>query len=230
MIKSIIKCAFALLVTLSATSIVAQPHKADVKKKASSPKEYAQMRTDKMDKVVVLTDKQKTEIFNFYLKQAEARATAKAAPAPQGEVDPAAKKAEFAKKMAENKAQLQKILTPEQYTKWEAAVAKHKAEMKAKRASQCGSACGDCTKKCECPKCDCKQDCAKQGDCPKSSCCQKNCPKQGNCAKADSCKKDCAKQGSCANVANCKMDCPKGDCPKSDCAKKECTKQVCPKK
>lgn len=156
--KSIMKFALTLAVAFMALSVIAQPP-APKKPQPKSPKEIAQMRTDRMNTVVTLNDKQQKEIYDFYLKDAEGASAEKAKIAAI--TDPEARKAAIKKLADERAATLKKILSPEQYQKWEAYKVQQMKEHRGKKSPRGPQ--GDCVKRDSCQKAD---TCTKK-DCPK---------------------------------------------------------------
>ena len=175
-------------------------------------KEYAKHKTERIDKIVELTDAQQSEVYALYLEQGkEMKKNIKA----------------FTKECANmkqpdcKKAECGKPCPPKPECK-KGECNKAKCEACPKKA-ECKK--GECNKPCA-PKCD--KPCPKKAECDKAKC--KPCPKKAECDKAK-CDKPCAKKAECKK-GECNKPCaPKCDkpCPKkAECDKAKC--EACPKK
>ncbi len=157
-------------------------------------KEYAKNKTERLDKLVELTDAQEKEVYNLYLAQGK----------------------EMKKNMAAAKKSCGDIKCPDS----KACDKKGECAKKAECNKPCDKK-GECAKKAECTKpCDkkaeCNKPCDKKGECAKKAECNKPCDKKGECAKKAECTKPCDKKGECAKKAECNKPCDK----KGECAKK----------
>ena len=169
-------------------------------------KEYAKNKTERLDKLVELTDAQEKEIYNIYLAQGkEMKKNMAAAKKACGDMKcPDGKKAECAKPCPPK--------------------------------PECGKTCPEgkkpeCNKPCE-KKAECTKPCAKPEGCTKKAECTKPCEKKAECNKKAECTKPCAKPEGCTKKAECgkKADCPKkAECNKP-CEKKAECKKACDKK
>ena len=176
-------------------------------------KEYAKHKTERIDKIVELTDAQQSEVYALYLEQGkEMKKNIKA----------------FTKECANmkqpdcKKAECGKPCPP-------------KPECK---KGECDKAkCDACPKKAECKKAECDKPCPKKAECKKGECnnpcapkCDKPCPKKAECnkAKCDACpKKAECKKAECNKPCTPKCDKP---CPKkAECDKAKCDKPCPPK-
>lgn len=154
-------------------------------------KEYAERKTERLDKIVDLTDAQEKEVYAVYLAQGkEIQKNIKTLKKECGDVKcPDAKKAEC-KKAECKKAECDKPCAK-------------KAECK---KAECDK---PCAKKAECKKAECNKPCAKKAECKKAEC-DKPCAKKAECKKAEcdkaKCDKPCAKKAECKK-AECKDGC-----------------------
>ena len=180
-------------------------------------KEYAKNKTERLDKLVELTDAQEKEIYNIYLAQGkEMKKNMAAAKKACGDMKcPDGKKAECAKPCPP-KPECGKPCPPKPECN-------KPCEKKAECAKPCAKPEG-CTKKAEC---------GKKADCPKKAECTKPCEKKAECKKAcdkkANCEKPCAKKAECGKKADCtkKAECAKPCAKPEGCTKKaECTKNV----
>ena len=108
-----------------------------------TPEQQAELQVKKMTLELDLNAKQQAEIKKIALEQAQKRETKKAEWKANKEAGKSLSKEEkFAMKnqMLDNqiahKAEMKKILTPEQYAKWESKQAERKDKMQHKRASK----------------------------------------------------------------------------------------------
>ena len=151
-------------------------------------KEYAERKTERLDKIVDLTDAQEKEVYSTYLAQGkEIKKNIKAAKKECGEM----KSPDCTKKAECNKAECNKAKCD-------------KAECK---KAECDKA--NC-KKAECNKANCKK-----AECDKAKCDKNEC-KKAECNKAKCDKAEC-KKAEC-NKAKCdKAECKKAECKKAEC-------------
>ena len=174
-------------------------------------KEYAKNKTERLDKLVELTDAQEKEIYNIYLAQGkEMKKNMAAAKKACGDMKcPDGKKAECAKPCPPKPECGKKAECP--------------------KKAECNK---PCEKKANCEKpCAKKAECGKKAECPKKAECAKPCEKKANCekpcAKKAECNKPCAKPEGCTKKAECgkKADCTKkAECNKPCAKKAECAK------
>lgn len=140
-------------------------------------KEYAKNKTERLDKLVELTDAQEKEIYNLYLAQGkEMKKNMAAAKRACGDLKcPDGKKAECGKPCPPK---------PECTKACDKKVECKKAE--------CTK---PCDKKAECKKAECTKPCDKKAECTKP------CAKKAECKKAE-CTKPCAKKAECGKPRN----------------------------
>lgn len=169
-------------------------------------KEYAERKTERLDKIVELTDAQEKEVYSIYLAQGkEIKKNIKAAKNECGDVKhPDCKKAEC------KKAECDKV----------------KCDKKAKcDKAECNKP--ECKKaECDKAKCDKKAECAK-AKCDKAECDKPEC-KKAECDKAE-CKKTECKKAECKKAECDKAECDKAECKKAECDKAKCNKAECKK-
>ena len=151
-------------------------------------KEYAERKTERIDKIVDLSDSQEKEVYSLYLTQGkEIKKNIKAAKKECGEM----KSPDCTKKAECNKAECNKAKCD-------------KAECK---KAECDKA--NC-KKAECNKANCKK-----AECDKTKCDKAEC-KKAECDKTKCDKNEC-KKAEC-NKAKCdKAECKKAECKKAEC-------------
>ena len=191
--------------TLAVVAVAAMTACTQNDKTKFDAKEYAERKTERLDKIVDLSDAQEKEVYALYLAQGkEIKENIKTLKKECGEMKkPDCKKAEGCKKA-------------------ECA----KACDKAKCEKPCAKK-AECTKACD--KAKCEKPCAKKAECTKAcdkAKCEKPCAKKAECAKAcdkAKCEKPCAKK------AECKKACDKAKCEKPCAKKAECNKP-CDKK
>ncbi len=193
-------------------------------------KEYAERKTERLDKIVDLTDAQEKEVYSTYLAQGkEIKKNIKAAKKMCGEMKhpDCTPKAEC-KKAECNKAECDKAnCNKAECNKAECDKANcNKAECK---KAECKKA--ECDKakcnKAECKKAECKKAECKKAECDKAKCNKAEC-KKAECDKTKCDKAEC-KKAEC-NKAKCdKAECNKAKCDKAECNKAECKKAECKK-
>ena len=185
-------------------------------------KEYAKNKTERLDKLVELTDAQEKEIYNIYLAQGkEMKKNMAAAKKACGDMKcPDGKKAECAKPCPPKPECGKKADCPK----------KAECTKPCEKKAECAK---PCAKKANCEKpCAKKAECGKKADCPKKAECNKPCEKKANCEKPCAKKAECNKP--CDKKANCEKPCAKkAECAKP-CAKPEGCKKAegckpCPK-
>ncbi len=143
-------------------------------------KEYAKHKTERIDKIVELTDAQEKEVYALYLAQGkEMKKNFKAAQKEWGDV----KRPDCAPKPECGKP------------------CPKKAECK---KAECDK---PCPKKAECKKAECDKPCPKKAECKKAEC-DKPCPKKAECKKAE-CDKPCPKKAECGKPCAPKPECGK---------------------
>ncbi len=170
-------------------------------------KEYAKFKTEKLDKLVELTDAQEKDVYALYLEQGKQikKGIKEMKKEGCGQKKPACTKPACDKKAECTKGECGKPACDK------------KAECKKK-----------CAKKAECGKAECKKECTKKAECAKE--CKKGACEKVNCEKKAECTKEC-KKAEC-NKANCdkKAECTKAECSKPACDKKAECKKDCAKK
>ncbi len=172
-------------------------------------KEYAERKTERLDKIVDLTDAQEKEVYSLYLAQGkEIKKNIKAAKNECGDVKhPDCKKAECDKAKCDKKAECKK-----------AECDKAKCNKVECKKAECDKA--KCDKKAECKKAECnKAKCDKKAECNKPECDKAKCNKV-ECKKAECDKAKCDKKAECK-----KAECDKAKCNKAECKKAECKPQ-----
>ena len=191
-------------------------------------KEYAKNKTERLDKLVELTDAQEKEIYNIYLAQGkEMKKNMAAAKKACGDMKcPDGKKAECAKPCPPKPECGKKADCPK----------KAECNKPCEKKPECTKPCekkAECTKPCEkkanCDKpCEKKAECGKKAECHKKAECAKPCDKKANCEKPCAKKAECAKP--CEKKANCNKPCAKkAECTKP-CEKKANCEKPCAKK
>jgi periplasmic protein CpxP/Spy len=135
------KKVFLVLVFLVGISSFAQGKKKD--RSAMSSEKLTEMHVNKLKKDLALTDAQVasiTELHNANAKKREERmAKLKQMRTDSKKLTPEEKEAlkkEMEEKNMETEEQMKAILTPDQFTKWQAQRAKHKEKIMEKRASK----------------------------------------------------------------------------------------------
>ena len=113
--KRMILAAFALV--LSVSIFAQQPQRGE--RREFKPEEMATMQADRMKKDLNLDDKQYQSVYNLFLKRGEEMKAQFAKPQEGQQIDREARRAEMQKKQEAMQAELKKILTPEQYAKYE---------------------------------------------------------------------------------------------------------------
>lgn len=175
-------------------------------------KEYAKNKTERLDKLVELTDAQEKEIYNLYLAQGKEmkKNMAAAKKACDGMKCPDGKKPECGKPCPEDK-------------KLECAAKPCNKPEGCTKKAECEK---PCAKKAECKKAECDKPCAKKTECGKKAECNKPCEKKAECGKKAECNKPCAKKAECTKKAECEKPCAK----KTECNKKAECEKPCAKK
>ena len=179
-------------------------------------KEYAERKTERLDKIVDLTDAQEKEVYAVYLAQGkEIQKNIKTLKKECGDVKcPDGKKAECKKAECEKpcakKAECKKAECDKPCAK-KAECKKAECDKPCAKKAECNKPCAkkaEC-KKAECDKAKCDKPCAKKAECKKAECdkakCDKPCAKKAECDKAK-CDKPCAKKAECKK-AECKDGC-----------------------
>ena len=183
-------------------------------------KEYAKHKTERIDKIVELTDAQQSEVYALYLEQGkEMKKNIKAFKKECANMkQPDCKKAECDKPC--DKAKCDKPCAKKAECD-KAKCDKAKCEACPKKA-ECKK--GECNKPCDKAKCD--KPCAKKAECDKAKCDKAKCDK----AKCEACPKkaECNK-GECNKPCDKKAECKKGECNKPCAKKAECKKPECGK-
>ena len=110
-----ILAAFALV--LSVSIFAQQPQRGE--RREFKPEDIATMQADRMKKDLNLDDKQYKSVYNLFLKRGEEMKAQFARPQEGQQVDREARRAEMQKQQEAMQAELKKILTPEQYAKYE---------------------------------------------------------------------------------------------------------------
>ena len=113
--KRMILAAFALV--LSVSIFAQQPQRGE--RREFKPEDMATMQADRMKKDLNLDDKQYKSVYNLFLKRGEEMKAQFARPQEGQQVDREARRAEMQKQQEAMQAELKKILTPEQYAKYE---------------------------------------------------------------------------------------------------------------
>ena len=154
-------------------------------------KEYAKFKTEKLDKLVELTDAQEMEVYALYLEQGKQikKGIKEMKKDACGQKKAACDKAKCDKPACDKKANCTKDC----------------------KKAECAK---DCTKKAECKK-DCKVACEKKAECKKAECTKKAECKKGACDKAK-CDKPACDKAKCDKKANCdkKAKCDKAAKPR----------------
>ena len=143
-------------------------------------KEYAERKTEKLDKIVDLDDAQEKAVYAVYLKEGK----------------------QIQKHIKESKnAKVEGKCPDHRGPKCDKAP---KCEKPCTKKAECDKAKCEkpCAKKAECDKAKCEKPCAKKAECDKAKC-EKPCAKKAECDKAK-CEKPCAKK------AECGKPCPEG--------------------
>lgn len=112
------KILFAAVALMFSVTLFAQGSQRG-ERREFKPKEMATRMADGLKKELELNDEQYKSVYNLYLKRGE-EMKARRSKAQQGQqVDREARRAEMQKQQQAMNAELRKILTPEQYTKYE---------------------------------------------------------------------------------------------------------------
>ena len=113
--KRLILAVFALVFSVSI--FAQQPQRGE--RREFKPEDMATMQADRMKKDLNLDGKQYQSVYNLFLKRGEEMKAQFARPQQGQQVDREARRAEMQKKQEAMQAELKKILTPEQYAKYE---------------------------------------------------------------------------------------------------------------
>ena len=113
--KKIILAAFALVFSMSI--FAQQPQRGE--RREFKPEEMATLQADRMKKDLDLNEEQYKALYNFYLKRGEEMKKERAKFQEGQQIDREALRAEMAKRQEAQNAELKKILTEEQYKKYE---------------------------------------------------------------------------------------------------------------
>ena len=183
-------------------------------------KEYAERKTEKLDKIVELDDAQEKAVYAVYLKEGKQiqkhikeSKNAKVEGKCPDHRGPKCDKAPKCEKPCAKKAECDKA----------------KCEKPCAKKAECDKAKCEkpCAKKAECDKAKCEKPCAKKAECDKAKC-EKPCTKKAECDKAK-CEKPCAKKAEC-DKAQCDKPCAKkAECDKAKCEKPCAKKAECGK-
>ena len=182
--------------TLAVVAIAAMTACTQNDKPKFDAKEYAERKTERLDKIVDLSDAQEKEVYALYLAQGkEIKENIKTLKKECGEMKkPDCKKAEGCKKAECDKPCAKK--------------------------AECKKACdkkAECNKPCD--KAKCEKPCAKKAECTKAcdkAKCDKPCAKKAECTKAcdkTKCEKPCTKKAECKKACDKKAECKKGHNP-----------------
>lgn len=113
--KKFILAAFALIFSMSI--FAQQPQRGE--RREFKPEEAATFQADHMKKELALNEEQYKAIYNFYLKRNEEMKKERAKYQERQQIDREALRAEMVKRQEAQNAEFKKILTPEQYKKYE---------------------------------------------------------------------------------------------------------------
>lgn len=112
------KILFAAIALIFSVNLFAQaPQRGE--RREFKPEEMATRMADGMKKELSLNDEQYKSVYNLYLKRGEEMKARRAKEQQGQQVDREARRAEMQKQQAALNAELKKILTAEQYTKYE---------------------------------------------------------------------------------------------------------------
>lgn len=181
--------------TLAVVAIAAMTACTQNDKPKFDAKEYAERKTERLDKIVDLSDAQEKEVYALYLAQGkEIKENIKTLKKECGEMKkPDCKKAEGCKKAECDKP----------------------CAKKAECTKECNKPCdkkAECTKACD--KAKCEKPCAKKAECTKV--CDKKAECNKPCDKAK-CEKPCAKKAECTKACDKKAECDKPCDKKAEC-------------
>ena len=190
--------------TLAVVAIAAMTACTQNDKPKFDAKEYAERKTERLDKIVDLSDAQEKEVYALYLAQGkEIKENIKTLKKECGEMKkPDCKKAEGCKKAECDKPCAKKAECNKPCDK-------AKCDKPCAKKAECKKACdkkAECNKPCDKAKCD--KPCAKKAECAKAcdkAKCEKPCAKKAECAKAcdkAKCEKPCAKKAECKKGHN----------------------------
>ncbi|MBO7266955.1 MAG: DUF4890 domain-containing protein [Bacteroidaceae bacterium] len=113
--KKFILAAFALVFSMSI--FAQQPQRGE--RREFKPEEMATFQADRMKKELDLNEEQYKALYNFYLKRGEEMKKERAKFQEGQQIDREALRAEMVKRQEAQNAEFKKILTPEQYKKYE---------------------------------------------------------------------------------------------------------------
>ena len=113
--KKFILAAFALVFSMSI--FAQQPQRGE--RREFKPEEMATFQADRMKKELDLNEEQYKALYNFYLKRNEEMKKERAKFQEGQQIDREALRAEMVKRQEAQNAEFKKILTPEQYKKYE---------------------------------------------------------------------------------------------------------------
>lgn len=113
--KKFILAAFALAFSMSI--FAQQPQRGE--RREFKPEEMATFQADRMKKELDLNEEQYKALYNFYLKRGEEMKKERAKFQEGQQIDREALRAEMVKRQEAQNAEFKKILTPEQYKKYE---------------------------------------------------------------------------------------------------------------
>lgn len=113
--KKFIFAAFALIFSMSI--FAQQPQRGE--RREFKPEEAATFQADRMKKELALNEEQYKALYNFYLKRNEEMKKERAKFQEGQQIDREALRAEMVKRQEAQNAEFKKILTPEQYKKYE---------------------------------------------------------------------------------------------------------------
>ncbi len=127
------KIIFALTLVLATSIVSFAQNMTNADMETKTPEQKAEWKTEKLSSDLSLTADQKAKVKKIILqkeKEAEALKSKNA-----GSTDDAAKKASWEKLKASKDAEMQKVLTNDQYTKYKTLQAQYKEEWKSKKES-----------------------------------------------------------------------------------------------
>lgn len=110
-------CLAAIAVAFSVCTFAQAPKHGE--RREFKPEEMATRMADGMKKELGLNDEQYKSVYDLYLKRGEEMKARRDKDQPGQQADREARRAEMQKQQEATNAELKKILTPEQYTKYE---------------------------------------------------------------------------------------------------------------
>lgn len=122
------KLILAVMLVIGITAFAQQREPRKAGKERLTSEEKVDLQVKRMTKELSLNEKQATEVRSIVTKEVAKRETKKAALKEQKDKKREEVKAEMQKEQAAFSAEMKKVLTPEQYAKWE----KNREEKKAK--------------------------------------------------------------------------------------------------